>query len=289
GKSGFLVEEKDHRRISKRIVFLAKNRRERTRMGENARRDVVERFSWGAIGESYTSLFTKLTKKYYSLGVPKILNDRERLRVAKQIWGVISDKITNSKKLTCIDVGSSGGVIDNFLANYFKSVIGIDIDENAIGIAKNKFKKGNLKFVVGNIEKLNYQNNSVDVVVCNQVYNFVDNPKRLMNEIYRVLKSGGICYFGARNKFAFMEPQYDIPLGSWIPFLLPFGKNYMSFRHLKKLVDKFEIDDYTFKILKNPKKYGFLKLEKYSPIAKYFPVNLLYDFIPNYIWILTKN
>lgn len=289
GRSGYLVKEKDYKKISERIVFLAINKRKRNEMGRIERKEVVEKFSWGAIGVSYTNLFSMLIKKYYSLGVPKILDDKERLRIAKQIWGVLSDKLENTKKLICLDVGSSSGVIDNFLSNYFKKVVAVDIDENAINLAKSKFKKNNLKFILGNIEGLVFKNNSFDVVICNQVYNFVDNPKKMINEIYRVLKPGGICYLGARNKFAFIEPQYDLPFGSWIPSILPFGKNYMSSGELQKLVEKFKIDDYTVKILKNPKKYGFLRLQKYSSIARYFPIGLLYDLVPNYIWILNKN
>jgi 2-polyprenyl-3-methyl-5-hydroxy-6-metoxy-1,4-benzoquinol methylase len=288
GENGYLTHEKDSKKISVVLIKLLKDRILRNKMGKESRKRVLDFFSWDVIGKEYSQLFERLTTKYYSQGVPKILDEKERARVAKQIWGVVSSKITSPKRLNCLDVGSSSGVISNFLAGQFKNVTAVDIDENAIKIAKNKFKKKNLRFMITNIEELEFKSDSFDIIICNQVYNFVENPKKLMSEIHRVLKPNGTCFFGARNKFAIIEPQYNLPFGSWFPSILPFGKKYLSYSELRKLLEKFDIDDYTIKILKNPRKYGFKKLEKYSLLTKYFPLKLFYNLIPNYIWMLEK-
>ncbi len=288
GVTGILIDEGNSNQIAKEIVSLLASPIKRKTLGMNAHKSIQDNFSWKRIGQQYTSLFTTLQSNPYSIGVPKIMNEEGRERIAKQIWSVLSHNLRNSGKLTCLDVGSSNGIIANYLADKFKSVTAVDVDEPAIDYAKKHFQKANLEFKVMDIQKLNFKDNSFDVVVCNQVYNFVNSPEKLMAEIYRVLKPDGICFFGARNKYALIEPQYNLPFASWLPGLLPFGKKYMSYWQLKSLVEKFELRDYTVTIIKQPKEYGYTTLEKYKSISKFLPLKLFEFLIPNYIWILEK-
>ncbi|MBX4206010.1 glycosyltransferase, partial [Candidatus Microgenomates bacterium] len=286
--NGILVQEKDVNGIYKALNSLLKSKNLRRVMGDRARKTILNDFSWKKIGGQYTNLFNNLMSNYYSLGVEKILDQRGRIRIAKQIYRVLLSRLDNTKNLSCLDVGSSSGIISNFLSNYFKKVVGVDIDKHAVAIAKEEFKKRNLEFKTVVDETLPFKDNQFDVVVCNQVYNFVNNPQKLMLEIHRVLKPNGICFFGARNKWAIIEPQYNIPFGSWFPKLLPFGKKYMGYAELKKLVSKFQINDLTIEILRNPNKYGYRNLKRYEKIAKVLPLNFFEFIIPNFIFILKK-
>ena len=289
GFSGYLVREKDVAGIADKILTLVKSNKLRANMGKAARKEVLKHFTWQAIGKQYTSLFEKLNKKYYSIGVPKIQNESQRLKKAKQIYNVLKVYLKQDMDtLNCLDVGSSTGEITNYLADYFRASVGVDVDRFAIDSAKNKFKKKNLTFKSIEDENLDFNNNSFNVVICNQVYNFVEDPEKLMAEIYRVLTLGGVCFFGARNRWALVEPQYNLPFGSWFPALLPFGKNYMSYFEIKKLVRMFEVNDVTVEILRTPSKFGFKSLEKYAPFAQILPLKLFEFLIPNYIFILRK-
>lgn len=239
-------------------------------------------------------------KIFYSEAVPKILNKKGRLRVAKQIVGVICFHLRETGKLSCLDIGCSSGVITSYLADYFGSITGIDVDLSALAIAKMTFKKRNLKFLEMDAAKLAFKNESFDVVIANQLYEFVKDDEKVFREIYRVLKKGGICFFGARNKYAIIEAQYKIPFLSWIPKIFAdfivrklgrgkeFVGKYRSHWTLKRLVKNFKVQDYTLKIIRNPSRYSFWSLEKFSFIAKILPIELFYPFIPNYIWILEK-
>lgn len=244
-----------------------------------------------------------MTKKmlHYSQGIPKILNEKDRLRIAKQIFGVLKVHLGEIKNLSCLDVACSGGIITNHLAGYFKSIVGIDIDSSAIKFAKKNFRKRDLKFYKMSAENIRFNDETFDVAICNQVYNFVENPPKLMSEIYRILKPGGVCFFSARNKYTFWEPQYNLPFLSWFPtgvaeFYIRvfgrgnkyFGKNYLGYFGLKNLVSKFKTNDYTLKILRNPEKYGFDKLKNYSSFTQVLPLGLFLYIIPNYIWVLEK-
>src|SRR5205085_11598706 len=125
---------------------------------------------------------------------------------------------------------------------------------------------------------LHFQANTFDVAISNQNYNFIENAQKHMNEIYRVLKPGGVCFFGARNKFNILEGQYNLPFLSWLPENLAkiyieatgrknyFLADYKTMWELKKMCNKFRIKSYTVSVIKNPDKYNYPKLIKFKPV-----------------------
>lgn len=300
-KNGFLVSEKDVSGIVDVLKCLLNSKTLRQKIGKEARSSVLNYFSWEKIADQYLNLFQDIRSDGdYSKSVSIILNENDRIKKGKQILAVLTDYLGETKNLSCLDVGCSSGVISNLLAGSFNKVVGIDTDKTALNLAENKFKNENLEFKEMSGEKIDFKDNNFDVVICHQVYNFVDNPQKLMSEIYRVLKKGGICFFSARNKFALVEPQYHLPLLSWFPKNITkayfsifnpgkkyFGENYMSYFELIKLTDAFEVHDYTLNILKHPVKFGFNQYKKYAFIAKLLP-NFFLPLLPNFIWILEK-
>ncbi len=58
---------------------------------------------------------------------------------------------------------------------------------------------------------------SVDVVVCNQVYEHVADPVALLGFIHRILKPGGYCYFAGPNLLFPIEPHVFWPFVHWLP------------------------------------------------------------------------
>ncbi|MCU7959065.1 MAG: class I SAM-dependent methyltransferase [gamma proteobacterium symbiont of Bathyaustriella thionipta] len=111
-----------------------------------------------------------------------------RERKAKTMVAVLEDCIKKPLKELCLlNVGGSSGIIDNYLADYFRSVVSIDIDESAIEKAIRKFQKNNIDFKVGDALDLEFSDNMFDVVICSQVYEHVPSAEKMMDEIFRVL------------------------------------------------------------------------------------------------------
>jgi len=230
-----------------------------------------------------------------------------RQRKAKTIIAVVKDwclrRDLKMENLRVLDVGASTGAIDYFLADHFDEVYGIDIDKPAIDVASKEYCKRNLVFSVGDAMKLDFDNETFDVVVCSHVYEHVPDDVRLMKEMYRVLKAGGIVYFSAGNRYAVMEPHYRLPFLSfppkWISHLylrcLNRGKYYYeehrSYWGLKRLVVDFKIDDYTSKIISDPEKFsaGYMVRSRglKQRVAK-IVVSYFYPIVPGYIWLLEK-
>jgi len=98
---------------------------------------------------------------------------------------------------TVLDLGSGGG-FDCFLAAAETGdrghVIGVDMTPAMISKARMNAEKGkyqNVEFRLGEIENLPVADNSVDVIISNCVINLSPDKKRVIDEAYRVLKSGG--------------------------------------------------------------------------------------------------
>jgi len=206
-------------------------------------------------------------------------------------------------ELTVLDVGSSTGIIDHYLSLHFKHVDGIDIDEQAIEYASKTLTSEHLTFKVGDAMNITFPDNSFDIVICAQIYEHVPDAQKMIKEIYRVLKPQGVCYFAAGNRFNIQEPHYNLPFLSVIP--KPFAHLYLrlmkrgnfyyeqhlSYWGLKKLVESFQMIDFTSKMLHNPENYKIEYMLKPNSlkhkIAK-FIVNNTYWFCPGYIWLLQK-
>lgn len=69
-------------------------------------------------------------------------------------------------------------------------VLGIDISQKAIEEAKQKPEKVN--FLKGNAYQLPFKDKSFDAVLIFDLLEHLENPLKSLNEIYRVLKPGGI-------------------------------------------------------------------------------------------------
>ena len=98
---------------------------------------------------------------------------------------------------TVLDLGSGAG-LDCFLAvkkvGAKGKVIGVDMTPEMIDKARdNAQKEGyeNVEFRLGEIENLPVSNESVDIVISNCVINLSPDKRRVFNETFRVLRSGG--------------------------------------------------------------------------------------------------
>lgn len=228
-----------------------------------------------------------------------------RERKAKTMIAVLRDFFKSDlKSLSVLDIGSSTGIIANFCSNYFGKVIGIDIDEAAIKYANRTHKKDNLEFIKSDSMAMEFQESEFDVAICAHVYEHVPDAKKLMREIYRVLKPAGVCYFAAGNRLNVHEHHYNLPFLSVIPrslahvYIKASGKGtfyyekHLTYWGLKKLVCNFELIDYMKKVIENPKffhtDYMIKHNTKRAGLAKLI-VNYAYCCLcPSYIWLLRK-
>lgn len=101
-----------------------------------------------------------------------------------------------------LDAACGEGYGSNILSGYAKTVIGLDLDDNTIKNAEEKYASDNLSFIQGSIENLPFENNMFDVVVSFETVEHVDDEiqKKFLTEIKRVLKPDGLLIMSTPNK-----------------------------------------------------------------------------------------
>jgi len=230
----------------------------------------------------------------------------KRTQKAKKVLAVLSDylKEVNFKNLSLLDIGCSTGIMTKFYHKKFGKVIGIDIDKPAIDYAIHNNSSPKVEYFVKDTMNTGFDNELFDVITCNQIYEHVPDANKLISEIYRLLKVGGVCYFSAANRLNLIEAHYRLPLLSIMPkplahfFIQVFNKgnfyyeNHFTLWGLKKLVSiKFEIVDYTKKIIEDPVKYFATEMVfpgSFKQKVALIILKVAYWLCPSYIWLLRK-
>ena len=206
-------------------------------------------------------------------------------------------------ELVCLDLGSSTGIMTERFAENFDRVIALDVDREGLKWGRRNHQQKNIEYLCSDGTDTALADNSVDVVICNQIYEHVDNQEGLMSEIYRVLKYDGFCYFGAGNRYVLIEGHYFLPFLSWLPhrladiYMILAGKKgvydvkLLSLGKLKSLTRNFWRHDYTNMIFENPEEFYADDVIKRGNIISRLPRRLftmIYPLFPAWVWVLTK-
>ena len=232
-----------------------------------------------------------------------VYNPAGRAQKAKKTLSILEDFSGDTAGLSLLDIGCAAGYTTILYAERFKSVVGIDVDKPAVEHAKKHNASLNLEYHVVTSQDIDFPDNFFDVIICSHVYEHVPDAEKLMSEIYRLLKKGGVCYFAAGNRFSLIEPHYRLPFLSVIPKwsahyylrLLKRGRyyyeNHLSYWGLRRLVSRFDVLDYTIKVVQNPARFhaadmlvpGSLKQKAALVFLK-----MAYWMCPTYLWLLIK-
>jgi len=186
-----------------------------------------------------------------------------RYKKAVLVADILDDELRTRKRI--VDFGSGSGLVKRYLEKkYQKQVLGIEIDQQVIQ---------NPEFtLVGDVCVLPLKSKSIDLAICNHLYEHIQGRNRFAGELRRVLSSGGIAYLTVGNKFQFREPHYKLPLLSWFSgpvanFYLQItgrGKeysdiNFPTFRRLRRESERggLKVRDITFEVLSgHPERMG---------------------------------
>lgn len=95
------------------------------------------------------------------------------------------------KNKALLDVGCGTGILLEQLVERDLKLFGLDISEDMLTAAKNKFSGKNVQLTEGSALKMPFKNNSFDYVTC--VHSFHHHPDSLqsLKEMKRVIKKGG--------------------------------------------------------------------------------------------------
>jgi len=115
-----------------------------------------------------------------------------------------------------LDAGcGSGRNLKWFYDNKF-TVYGVDSLESRIEEVKEKYTEQHSNFSVQNLDQLQFENQFFDHVICSAVLHFAQNTqqfKRMVAELFRVLKPGGSLFIRMTSNFGIEDKVQSISDG----------------------------------------------------------------------------
>lgn len=191
---------------------------------------------------------SELIKKLLTLVYLKALDDQKTwLEATNRSWlSNPKDPVADAKLLTdsivkqlpakpkvAVDIGAGNGSIAINLALRQIFVIAVEPDRYQLEIMKLLLShypqaKPYIVGISGVAESLPIASSSVDLCICSQVLEHVNDPDLSVREIARVLKNNGLCHLSCPNYLYPMEQHYKIPyfplmsknlFSSWALFL----------------------------------------------------------------------
>jgi ubiquinone/menaquinone biosynthesis C-methylase UbiE len=251
-------------------------------------------------GRDYQRDFSELHPK-------TVFDELGRLQKARKTVAVILDALRqagiNPRETRLLDIGCSTGILTRHYAEFFGKVVGVDIDDGAVEWARQNRAAYNVSYKVGDSMELPFLTGDFELVTCTHIYEHVPDSQRMLDEIHRVLRPGGMCFFAAENRLRVWDGHYNLPFVTVLPrplanlYVRVTGRGQRRYEThrtlwgLKRLVRAFEVTDYTRAVVRDPKRFEATDMIwPGSPKQKAANVILTvaYWASPTYLWILRK-
>ncbi|MDB4953656.1 MAG: gamma-tocopherol methyltransferase [Myxococcales bacterium] len=143
--------------------------------------------------------------------------------IADQITGVLG-----AAPQRVLDLGCGAGFLSNFLATRGHHVTGIDTTAENLAVAAAYDRTSSVRYEVGDACALPFPDASFDVVCAMDLLEHVEQPARLVGEVRRVLRPGGLFLFHTFNR----TWQADLIVIKGVEL---FVKNTPEHLHVKRL------------------------------------------------------
>jgi len=143
--------------------------------------------------------------------VSKLINTGERLHAEAldvnavehlHRYAFASDLIAGQ---VVLDIACGEGYGSNLLAARAKSLIGVDISEEAVRHASTKYQRPNLEFRRGSADQIPLEPHSVDCVTSFETLEHHTMHEEMLAEIKRVIRPGGLLIMSTPDKLNYTD------------------------------------------------------------------------------------
>jgi 2-polyprenyl-6-hydroxyphenyl methylase/3-demethylubiquinone-9 3-methyltransferase len=116
-----------------------------------------------------------------------------------------------------LDVGCGGGVLAEEFVKLGCQVTGIDIAEESIKVARahSQTEGLSIEYKIESAEQLSFDNESFEVVSCCDTLEHIPEWEKVIAEVTRVLKSGGLFLFDTINRTSKSKSTFVFGLQEW--------------------------------------------------------------------------
>ena len=118
---------------------------------------------------------------------------------------LVAKELCRNKKV--LDIACGEGYGSDILSQTASSVYGVDISEEAVLHAQNKYQKDNLSFRTGSVAEISFDDESFDVVISFETIEHVSEELQIkfLDEIKRVLKKDGLLMMSSPDKMYYSD------------------------------------------------------------------------------------
>ncbi len=123
-------------------------------------------------------------------------------------------------KMKLVDIGAGKGGFMMQALDAGVDIYGLEKNEDNIKLAQQKMaEKGyeQNRIVQGLVESLPWPDAGFDFANASEVLEHVEDPDKMLNEIHRVLKTGGQAYVSIPNRFGLFDPHFHLYFINWMP------------------------------------------------------------------------
>jgi SAM-dependent methyltransferase/uncharacterized protein YoxC len=113
---------------------------------------------------------------------------------------------------SAIDLGCGAGYGTYSLAKVARRILGVDLSMEAIFHAAERYQAPNLRYEVGNVVSLPYEDESFQVAVSFEVIEHLEHPEALLLEAKRLLKKDGVFVVSTPNKQTYSNNRNRVNL-----------------------------------------------------------------------------
>ena len=151
----------------------------------------------------------------FSLSLIRTLYNPFRVGYANEVIEQSNKK--NKTETEVLEVGCGGGILTEEFARLGYHVTGIDPSGSSLNTAINHAKENKLsiRYEKSAGENLPFEKNSFDIVLCCDVLEHVNDLPKVISEISRVLKRGGIFIYDTFNRTYFSKLSAIKVLQDW--------------------------------------------------------------------------
>ena len=205
----------------------------------------------------------------YSIKIKNFYNKNQDFVISPfNPFGVISDfgkevldkyiNELNNKKI--LDIGCGHGHLLKYLSGRGAKTYGVDISDVALKVAGHNSPKS--KLVTGEGGKLPFNDNFFDYIICIETAEHFLNIQKAFNEMYRVIKKGGVLILSNPNYFntagilkLLLEKFNFYPKNTFAPFSnwkRQSNENFVTIFNLKQKLIKsgfIVFDQFTYNLL----------------------------------------
>lgn len=111
-----------------------------------------------------------------------------------------------------LDIATGEGgyipILQRYLNNY-QSITGVDTNPEVLQVARDSCKGPGIHFVQMNAENLAFENDSIDLVNISASLHHLENVARVLAEMKRILKSGGIFILTEMHRDGSSTEQFN--------------------------------------------------------------------------------